>query len=177
MNYYGAKELAESWRTVRKNTLQAAEDIPAEKYDYRAAPDTMSVGEMLAHLASSPYWAHQCHFVDKKSAVAMEDFARWMGEVDKASKALSTKDAIVNALRTEGEAFAKGLESMSDAQLGERVGLPNGDKTRFEMLLGVKEHEMHHRAQLFLIERMIGIVPHLTRARQQRQQPAQPARA
>ena len=37
------------------------------------------------------------------------------------------------------------------------------------MLQGVKEHEMHHRAQLFLIERMIGIVPHLTRARQQRQ--------
>ena len=33
------------------------------------------------------------------------------------------------------------------------------------MLLGVKEHEMHHRAQLFLIERMVGIVPHLTRAR------------
>jgi hypothetical protein len=45
------------------------------------------------------------------------------------------------------------------------------------MLLGVKEHEMHHRAQLFLIERMVGIVPHLTRARQQRQaQPAAPAR-
>ena len=37
----------------------------------------------------------------------------------------------------------------------------------FEMLLGVKEHEMHHRGQLFLIERMLGIVPHLTRARQQ----------
>ncbi len=52
-----------------------------------------------------------------------------------------------------------------------------GDKTRFEMLLGVKEHEMHHRAQLFLIERMIGIVPHLTRARQERMaQQAAPAR-
>jgi len=46
------------------------------------------------------------------------------------------------------------------------VTLPNGETTRFEMLLGVKEHEMHHRAQLFLIERMVGIVPHLTRARQ-----------
>jgi uncharacterized damage-inducible protein DinB len=42
------------------------------------------------------------------------------------------------------------------------------DKTRFEMLLGVKEHEMHHRAQLMLIERMVGVVPHLTRARQAR---------
>ena len=36
------------------------------------------------------------------------------------------------------------------------------------MLLGVKEHEMHHRAQLMLIERMLGIVPHLTRDMQAR---------
>jgi uncharacterized damage-inducible protein DinB len=41
-------------------------------------------------------------------------------------------------------------------------------KTRFEMLMGVKEHEMHHRAQLMLIERMLGIVPHLTRQMQER---------
>jgi uncharacterized damage-inducible protein DinB len=41
-------------------------------------------------------------------------------------------------------------------------------KTRFEMLLGAKEHEMHHRRQLMLIERMLGIVPHLTRQMQER---------
>jgi uncharacterized damage-inducible protein DinB len=39
-------------------------------------------------------------------------------------------------------------------------------KNRFEMLLGTKEHEMHHRAQLMVIERLLGIVPHLTRNRQ-----------
>ena len=39
----------------------------------------------------------------------------------------------------------------------------SGPKSRFEQLLGVKEHEMHHRAQLMLIERQLGIVPHLTR--------------
>ena len=44
--------MAESFRTVRKNTIQVAEDIPEEKYSYRAAPDTMSVAEMLAHLAT-----------------------------------------------------------------------------------------------------------------------------
>ena len=66
-------------------------------------------------------------------------------------------------------AFAQSMEAMTDAQLGEAVTLPMGSKSRFEMLLGVKEHEMHHRAQLFLIERMVGIVPHLTRARQERQ--------
>ena len=166
MNYYGPKDLADSWRTVRKNTVQVAEDIPEEKYTFRAAPDTMSVGEILAHLATTPHWAIQCHFVEKKSSVAMEDFGKWMGEVGAASKSLTSKAAIVDALKANGDAVATGLEAMTDAQLGERVGLPMGDKTRFEMLLGLKEHEMHHRAQLFMIERMIGIVPHLTRARQ-----------
>ena len=166
MNYYGSKDMADSWRTVRKNTVQVAEDIPEEKYTFRAAPDTMSVGEILAHLATTPHWAIQCHFVEKMSSVAMEDFGKWMGEVGAASKTLTSKAAIVDALKTNGEAVATGLEAMTDSQLGEKVGLPMGDKTRFEMLLGLKEHEMHHRAQLFLIERMIGIVPHLTRARQ-----------
>jgi uncharacterized damage-inducible protein DinB len=36
------------------------------------------------------------------------------------------------------------------------------------MILSVKEHEMHHRGQLMLIERVIGIVPHLTRDMQAR---------
>ena len=41
-------------------------------------------------------------------------------------------------------------------------------KSRFEILLGVKEHEMHHRAQLMLLERLLGVVPHLTREREAR---------
>jgi uncharacterized damage-inducible protein DinB len=41
-------------------------------------------------------------------------------------------------------------------------------KSRFEMILSVKEHEMHHRGQLMVIERMLGIVPHLTREREAR---------
>jgi uncharacterized damage-inducible protein DinB len=41
-------------------------------------------------------------------------------------------------------------------------------KSRFEWLLGAKEHELHHRAQLMLIERQLGIVPHLTRQRNER---------
>jgi uncharacterized damage-inducible protein DinB len=175
MTYYGPKDLAESFRTVRKNTIQVAEDIPEEKYAFRAAPDTMSVAEILAHLATSHSWAEACHFTEKKSTVAMDDFGRWMGAAAAASKALTSKAAIVAALKSGGDSFAKNLESMADAQLGETVTLPNGTKSRFEMLLGIKEHEMHHRAQLFLIERMVGIVPHLTRARQERMA-AQPAR-
>ncbi len=36
MNCYGGKELAESFRTVRKNTIVVAEEVPEEKYGFRA---------------------------------------------------------------------------------------------------------------------------------------------
>jgi uncharacterized damage-inducible protein DinB len=177
MNYYGSKDMAESWRTVRKNTIQVAEDIPTDQYTFKATADTMSVAEMLAHLATASNWAETIHFTEKKQSVTMEDFGRYISDAGKAAAALTTKDSILNALRNNGERFAGHLEGSSDAYLGERVELPMGSKTRFEMLLGVKEHEMHHRAQLFLIQRMIGIVPHLTRQRQQRAQAQQQAAA
>lgn len=168
MTTYGATQMAESWRTVRKNTIQIAEDIPADQYGYQATPDTMTVAAMLAHLATSTLWAERVHFVEKKDAVTGEDFGRYFGEAGKMAAALTTKDAIVDALKAHGESFATQLETMTDAQLAEPVGLPSASKSRFELLLGIKEHEMHHRAQLMLMERLLGIVPHITRARQQR---------
>jgi uncharacterized damage-inducible protein DinB len=57
------------------------------------------------------------------------------------------------------------LETLTPEFLGEMVTEPDGktSKSRFERLLSAKEHEMHHRAQLMLIERQLGIVPHVTR--------------
>src|SRR5206468_1321722 len=54
MTYYGGKEMAASFRTVRNNTIQIAEEIPENKYDFRAAPDTRTVGQMLTHIALGP---------------------------------------------------------------------------------------------------------------------------
>ena len=46
-------------------------------------------------------------------------------------------------------------------------GATPASKSRFEMLLSVKEHEMHHRGQLMVAQRVLGIVPHLTRLREE----------
>jgi uncharacterized damage-inducible protein DinB len=39
--------------------------------------------------------------------------------------------------------------------LDEFYSMTPPSKTRFEMLRGAKEHEMHHRGQLMLIERVL----------------------
>jgi uncharacterized damage-inducible protein DinB len=173
---YGAKELAEAFRTVRNNTRQIAEDIPEDKYGFRATPDVLSVGEELAHIACATWVSQQIHAVDKKTFVAFEDFGRYIGRAAAMEKELKTKAQIVEALKTNGDDFARFLDELTDEQLAEHVGFPApvqpSQKTRFEMLLGVKEHEMHHRAKLMLMQRLLGMVPHLTRRRQERQSQA-----
>src|SRR5438445_5739113 len=51
MTSYGAKDLASAFRTVRKNTIQVAEDIPEARYGFVAAPDVRTVARMLTHVA------------------------------------------------------------------------------------------------------------------------------
>jgi uncharacterized damage-inducible protein DinB len=81
-----------------------------------------------------------------------------------------TKAEIVQFLTVSGEDFASWLDTVTPEFLAETVTEPDGKttRTRFQMLLGAKEHEMHHRGQLMLIERQLGIVPHLTRQFQER---------
>jgi uncharacterized damage-inducible protein DinB len=172
MDHYGGRELAAAFRTVRKNTTQIAEDIPADKYDFRAVPEVHSVAEELAHIAASTSWVLQLHGVDRKTFVSFEDFGQYTANARALERSLTTRDAILEALRKHGEEFAAWLETLADEQLHEHVSFPAPvhppSRSRFEMLLGVKEHEMHHRGKLMLVERLIGIVPHLTRARQAR---------
>jgi uncharacterized damage-inducible protein DinB len=173
MNVYGGTEMADAFRTVRRNTLQIANDIPEDKYGFRVTPDTMSVAQELAHIACSTLWAVQAHAVDKKTAISFEDFGAYMARTNEVEKTLTQRSDILSALLKNGEEFANMLARMTPEQLAEVVSFPPpvqpSQKTRFEMLLGVKEHEMHHRAKLMVSQRLLGIVPHLTRARQQRQ--------
>jgi uncharacterized damage-inducible protein DinB len=80
---------------------------------------------------------------------------------------LRSKSDIVGLLRTQGDRWCQWVEGLSETLLSEQVRQPGGAlKSRFEMLIGTKDHEMHHRGQLMVMERMLGIVPHLTRSRQ-----------
>ena len=172
MNYYSAKELADSFRTVRKNTLVIAQDLPDEKYNFRAAPDTRSVGELLAHLGLSHNFQYQIHAVERRTTLAGFDFPSLMKRLVAEEKEPRSKAQIVELLQSSGEKWAGWMQGLSEDFLAEKVDMPAGmmppSKSRFEMILSVKEHEMHHRGQLMLIERLVGIVPHMTREMQSR---------
>ena len=173
---YGSKELAASFRTVRKNTLTAASEIPADKYDFRPAPDCRSVEKLLAHIALSYRFQHQIHAIENRTTLAGFDFPALMAGLHAEEANPRAKAQVIALLEEEGEVWAGFLDSVSDDFLSQAVAFPfepPSSKTRLEMLLSVKEHEMHHRGQIMLIQRMLGIVPHLTREREARAAQAQ----
>ncbi len=172
LNYYEAKELAESFRTVRKNTITIAQELPEEKYSFRPAPNTRTVGELLAHISLAYSFQYQFHGQEKRPSLEGFDFPSLMQRLMAEEKVQRSKDQILEILHSSGKKWAGWLEGLTESFLGERVEMPVGmtptSKSRFEMILSVKEHEMHHRGQLMLIERIVGIVPHLTREMQAR---------
>jgi uncharacterized damage-inducible protein DinB len=172
MNYYAAKELADSFRTVRKNTLIIAQDLPQEKYAFRAAPEARSVGELLAHIALAINFPYQVHATEHRTTLAGFDFPSLLKQFTAEEKESRSKDQILEMLRSSGEKWAGWVQGLTDDFLAEQVQMPAGmtppSRSRFEMILSVKEHEMHHRGQLMLIERLVGIVPHMTREMQSR---------
>jgi uncharacterized damage-inducible protein DinB len=170
MTPYGGKELADGFRTVRKNTIQVAEDIPESQYDHIPAPDCRSVRRMLTHIAMSTQIWDEIHRKQRLTSMAGINFIPIMERFQAEEAKPRTKAQILDMLRTDGEQFAAWLETTTPEFLAEPVTDPDGKtaKSRLERLLSAKEHEMHHRAQLMLIQRQLGIVPHLTRQFQER---------
>lgn len=167
MNYYGAAEMAAAFRTVRRNTITTAEDIPEEQYGFRPAEGTRTVAQTLLHVALRPRLMEDLHFVLRIRDLGTFDFFGYLGKEAAEEQMGRSKAEILELLRTEGERFAQLLEDTAEEFLAEMVSYPEQmaqpPRSRFDMLISVKEHEMHHRGQLMVVQRLLGIKPHLTR--------------
>jgi uncharacterized damage-inducible protein DinB len=157
-------------RSVRRHTVTIAEDIPEERYDYRPAAGARSVRETLLHMASMTQFDLRVHGEDRLDSLDGFDFRAFFASLPTSEQRALPKADILTALHEEGERWCRFVQRLPVHVLAERVHMRPGAnttaKSRFEMLLGTKEHEMHHRGQLMIIERLLDIVPHLTRNRQ-----------
>jgi len=176
---YGAHDLARAYRTVRENTIKIAEEIPESKYDFSPAPGTRTVRQLLTHIALSDSFSsiHK----EKRTSFDGVNFPEFVAIMQAEEAKPRSKAEVVALLKERGEETASWIASLTDGFLAEPFTQPAGTapatKSRFEMIMSMKEHEMHHRGQLMLIERMIGITPHLTRAMQERFAAARQVRA
>ena len=160
---YGIRQLADSMRAVRQNTILMAGDIPESQFGLRATPVTRSVAETLVHIAwlwNSDRLIHEELHLDSLDGF---DFPALLETSAVEEKRQRTKAEIIELLRTEGDRWVSWVERLPESFLSERVRLPGGGSvSRFEMILATKEHELQHRAQLTVLSRLIDIAPRFT---------------
>ena len=111
MNYYGAKDLADSLRTVRKNTLIIAEEIPEEQYGFRAAPETRTVAQLLTHIAVVQRMPEQIHSIERRTTLEGFDFPEFMRSIVADEQRPRSKAQIITLLRDEGERWQSGWKA------------------------------------------------------------------
>src|SRR5690349_14291950 len=100
MTYYGAKELTESFSTVRKNTIQIAQDIPEDKYSLSAAPDTRTIEKLLTHIALASRPQYQINAVHRLSNFDAFDFMSLRQKMRDEEAKPRTKAAVIELLQS-----------------------------------------------------------------------------
>src|SRR5215468_3407465 len=103
MSLYGPKQLVDSMRTVRKNTIQIAEDIPEKDYGYRPTPESRSAAETLVHIARLAQFDRIVHQEEHLSSLEGYDFGALIKKSEVEEKRPRSKREIVELLRSEGE--------------------------------------------------------------------------
>jgi uncharacterized damage-inducible protein DinB len=154
-----------SWKTVREDTAQAVEDFSAHDLSYKPTADLMSFGDTARHILEASH-ALAGLVLDGVDNMATPQFREMVGKYAAEIPKTDGAGALASELRSRLESDAARLAQKSPEFYAAEITRFDGQRvTRLEMLQMIKEHELTHRAQLFMYLRLKGIVPPTTRRR------------
>lgn len=138
-----AGEYAGHFDALARLSVAVAEAMPADQYDFRPHPDSMTFGELMSHIAATNY-----QFCDALKDVDTSSLPQPAG-----------KEAVVKFLRDSFEHCSPIVASLADEQLRATHSTPDGLLTGRETLLAMYIHVAHHRGQAEIYLRDKGIKP------------------
>jgi uncharacterized damage-inducible protein DinB len=157
------EEALESWEGVREGLIAELELVPAEKYDFRPAPEAKSVGELAVHLLESgammvgELTRADTHF---KRLPFPELMAHHAGALSR----LTGKEELMAALERELDRGLEAFAAVGELHMLQLIERFDGKKgTRLAWLQHGIDHETYHRGQVTVYERLLGLEPALTR--------------
>jgi uncharacterized damage-inducible protein DinB len=156
--------LLDSWKSVRQDAAQAVLDMPDGGLEFQPTPDVMTFRELAVHILNAGH-ALTGVLRDKVDLTAPDFRDRMRGyfvPIPPDSDARLLAGAMGRVIEEDCDALA----AQAPAFFEEIVTKWDGQQlTRLEMVQFIKEHELVHRAQMFVYLRLNGVVPPTTRRR------------
>jgi uncharacterized damage-inducible protein DinB len=137
----------ESLSRRQKNLVAAAEEMPADKYDFKPTPQQMSFAKLVMHIAESN------NYLCAKISDSPEPKAAELKETD-------GKDKLVAALKASFDFCNTTLAKVDDSKLGDTVELYGGRKgpRAFAMFALTNDWADHYSAAAMYL-RLNGLLP------------------
>ena len=145
--------------------LRLAEAIPADKFNWRPAPDVRSFAEVFLHVSAANYNLYKLVGSPPPSSVDLKTLEK--STTDKTKVVATLKDSFAHA--------RKAITDMPDANLDKSLDWFGGKNTQRGILLFIVRHAAEHLGQSIAYARFVGIVPPWTEDAQKAQaKPAPP---
>jgi uncharacterized damage-inducible protein DinB len=155
----------DTWKTIRKDVVGAVREFPAEAFDEKPIDGVDSFGVIARHIlnAGNAFPGILMAGVDN---LQTPDFRDKMKPHMHNLPEGATQEELAAALEESIETRTAELTRQPDDFFtGEITRFDGVRLSRLEMLQFVKEHELTHRSQLFMLMRLKGMVPPTTKRR------------
>jgi uncharacterized damage-inducible protein DinB len=147
-------EWLKKWENSKNYTLEALQLIPDSSLTFRPTEDQMSVREQIQHISGNVYGLSR-RFLDYEPDTFDEEALR-----EKLSSETLSREELTTLL-TDAFAFgAAAINKLPAARWEEEVtNFFAGPKSRRVIIYLLQDHATHHRAQVLIYMRLIGLTP------------------
>jgi uncharacterized damage-inducible protein DinB len=153
--------LVESWKEVRSGLVEEAAQIPAEQFSFRATPETRSVSEILQHVVESQKTLVG-EAVRPDTNLSRQSLADHAREYAPEVAGVTDKNGLLELLSSSMETSEASIRAAGDKLQEAGRGLTGKEIRKIDMLTFAVSHEMYHRGQLTVYERLLKVEPALT---------------
>ena len=145
-------EMLKDWQAQKKQMMEIADAMPADKFDYKATPAERSYGEQVLHVAQVNFFLLKT--VGGKAAAPAFD-----------PKSAKTKEQMIKALEDSYDYGTTLLQEQTEASILETVEGPKflGPSARARIFWFLMGHSMDIYGQMAVYLRLNGIVPPASR--------------
>ncbi|HMH15396.1 MAG TPA: DinB family protein [Edaphobacter sp.] len=142
-----AGEVQGSYARLKVNILKAADQMPAESYQFKPTPDIRTFARVVNHISEAQL--HSCGAANHTAADALA----------KVPPETADKAVIVEALKASYAECDKAFAALTDANLSEMLAAGPAKRSRIGLMWGTVSHDNEQYATLALYLRLKGLVP------------------
>jgi len=145
------KDFLERLENSRNYLILVAETMPADKYHFKASPESLSFAENLMHIGYAVDWHSQSLLGGRASR-------DWNTDTVFKVANKSKEEMIARIDKTFDESIAM-IRQFDPTQLNDELNYFGLNRSKRQIFLLLADHITHHRGQMLVYMRLNGLVP------------------